>query len=140
MSIALKTYLFGSSKPHYRGSVIELLGKNAIDIFEKYQVWVEFGTYYIAIGGFDGISFGFDEEFIITWVSFGRSFDGKEIIAKASDYARINHLGIKVTRHGNMHGIYYSVRLIDKYIVTPYLGVENSSTFDREKKQQLFML
>ena len=125
---ALKTFLFGHSKKFYDGSIMELLGKNAVDIFKKYQVWYD-QSYYIHIGGFDGVSFYFDEDYTITRISYGRILEGKEVVEKAMEIARINHFGLEVTRHGNMRGIYYGVNLIDKYVDVPYVKVKSSSTF-----------
>ena len=141
---ALKTYLCGHSKKTYNGSIMELLGKSAIDIFNEYQVWggeYSNDSYYIRTGGFDGISFSFDKDFIINYVSYGRTLNGEAIIEKAKEYALINHFGLKITRHGNMRGIYYDVSLIDPYIETPYIGIESNSTFrDGGPDRKLIML
>ena len=139
----LKTFFRGHSKKSYDGSIMELLGKSAIDIFANYQIWQdEYGDrYYISCGGFDGISFSFNKDFIITYVSYGRDLDGKGIIEKAKEFARINHFGLKITRHGNMRGIYYNVSLIDSYIETPYVGIESHSTFNNNgPDRKLIML
>lgn len=126
---SILTFFTGTSKKVYDGSIMELLGKNAIDIFENYQTWKKYDNYYIFNGGFDGISFSWDNDFTINEIWYGRVLEGNDLIKKAKDFARINKFGLKIERHGNMRGVYYSVKLIDKYIETPYIGIESSSTF-----------
>ena len=132
----LKTFLFGKSKKEYDGSVMNLLGKRAKSIFNKYQVWFD-SRYYISTCGFDGISFGFGENGIITSVSYGRSLNGKGIIERAKEYAKEHKVGLKVSIYGNMRGIYYDVKMVDKKPQIPYVNITKSSTFSGKSEKTI---
>lgn len=132
----LKTFLFGKSKKEYDGSVMDLLGQNVKDIFDNYQVWFD-NCYYISTCGFDGISFGFDESNTITSVSYGRSLEGERIIERAKEYAKEHKVGLNVNKYGNMRGIYYGVKMIDKKPQRPYINITRCSTFSGKSEETI---
>lgn len=127
---AIKTFLFGRSKKIYDGSLMGLLGQNAEDIFKSYQVWGSaYNDFlYINIRGLDGISFGVDDNGVITHVSYGRSYEGEKIIEKAKKVALAKNISLEVKRHGNMRGIYYTVEICKEKFETPSVKITSSNT------------
>lgn len=137
----LKTF-FGFFKDTYDGSIMELLGTNIFDFLGKYQAWVEKydsidERICINTRGFDGVHVYFDENGFITYVSYGRSFEGKSIFDKAKEFARINGCGLKLLCNSNMRGIYYSVEMVEKHTDKPYVIYSSHSTFRGSNEEKI---
>ena len=126
----IKTFLFGHSKKVYDGSVMDLLGQNANDIFKSYQLWGNAynDSLYINVIGLNAISFGVNDNGIITYVSYGRSHEGEKIIERAKEVAKAKNISLEVKRSGNMRGIYYVVKICKEEFKTPSVKITSSST------------
>jgi hypothetical protein len=133
----VRTFICGHRRKTYDKSIMELLGKNFFDVFDKYQIWQDdMGYYYINLYGYDGVSFSFNKSFTITEISYGRTHYGQELIEKAKNLAKSNHWGVEIHRSANMRGIYYTVSVSSFFLEKPYVVITSFSTFSGSREKE----